>query len=427
MFYFYLSRKIFSSFLSVLIIAIFLQVSHAASIDKNMNINNLSIGSKDASKINGSFSIKNNTDNVFPELWYSTELFLDFSPSNSNLVNTSSTTFSIKKQENLTFNFTHTILSKIPEANYTLVIRVYTRTNEVIAFKKFSLGKMGTDSDFLQVDFENTYFSNKTKNNLALEGPTHSPNEVPVLKTFITNNGATIVATHPKITVYKRCIYLDPKPISEFVSKDEFVFKPGEKKEVLLNLPAFSLPESYYARIIFVDNTNVPISGNIEARYVVSGISAKIIGASAKYLDGKLIISQEIAGPADESKMSAATAQIETYDVNGVKIFEDSKSIDLNNTSQMLSFEKSIQLENGPIKIVHKVSYNNKILDTFTLEYNTSDISMASTDTNEISQNQNSSNSLSESNSTHNYILIIILLLVVLLTILFYFLKNRNF
>jgi hypothetical protein len=356
--------------------------TNSASYNTNtFSIKNFKITSKDSSTIQGTFTLLNNSSDVYPELWYSTQLFCSFEPGKSNLINWEYTPVSLTKLESQIITFIHPVPEKIPSADYNIVLRIYNRTGAILAIGFNSLGKMGSGSDFLHIYIEKTYYPNQATNKEPLSGPTFKQGEKPVLRTTVKNMSNSQINSKVKIATYKRNITYESKSISNIISDKVFTFAPNEEKIIDINLPTFTSPESYYFNIDFVDANVTKTSGIMEARYVLAGISAKIIETTANYKDGKLTINQTISGSADRTPITNAISYIDVYDEDANLLYSDQKALETINASISVSYEKTIDINNTSLEIIHTVKSGGTVLDTVTQNYLVEDISYQPTGT----------------------------------------------
>lgn len=372
-----LTRKIFAVFMSVCLLtqSILIVNSLENKAMRGVNIFDLNISAIGTDSIKGSFYLINKNEVFFPELIYSTEVYYDYDGYSSNLISINKTTISIGKLERKHVKFTHPLLPNMPKGNYSFIIRIYSKTGEVLGVDYQSLGEMGSNQEFLQIDSQKSFFKGKGDKATALSGPSFKSEEVPVLLCTIKNLGGSNIIARPLITAYKRNDTFEKEFVYQKLSEEKFEFFPDVETDIELRLPVFEVPESYYFRIIFVDNKNNIMSGILEARYVKMGVGAKIVSVSPNYLSGKLKLLTDVIGTSDGSTVSDALMEVAAYDSSERLIFSDVKSIDIGDKLEELEFEKEVSLQKGAIKVIITIKYEGRELDKNEILYNVEDIS----------------------------------------------------
>lgn len=365
--------------------------NHDFSFASNPSLafNDLHVVSTDSSYVSGEYTMNNPTDIVFPKLWVSSELYVDNSDATSALINIAYHPVEFKAYETKTFQFKHPLPNHIPRGNYSMVFRVLNRVNTelgIYALSSLELSSRnlspihlaGNEIAFLVPNASKTMFIQDGASPLPLTGPSFEIGEKPVLKASYKHNSSQSVTTRAKFEIYNRSVFLDEKPIFTEITSDIFTFEPNVEKEVTFLLPPMEKPESYYAVITLVDDKQKPISGMIEARYVIKGENAKIIDATTHFRDEKLMVVQHVAGPADGSRINHATLHLSVSDEMGEVVKKSQKLFQIDAIAKSVVFEFPIKGSTKLVRIHAEIEVNGNVLDQTATVYPMQDLVFAS-------------------------------------------------
>lgn len=163
----------------------------------------------------------------------------------------------------------------------------------------------------------------------------------------LANERRTVV---PRVKTYERNV---PNLAADFILEESYEFGPGEEKEIILHPrdPSVAKPGSYVAAMTLVDKNNpdIQLSSIMDARYVITGVSATILDArfdkSAYKAGEKGVLTATYIGPAD---FSSATAEIETqiFNQNNALVFKETKQTEIGPSAAETVFEFTQKKEN---------------------------------------------------------------------------------
>lgn len=334
----------------------------------DFEIKNLKITTSDETKIEGTFEIVNNTDKEFSGLYYATEVYV-LSQNSSNLMNKEYFSFGLGSKERKVITFRNLFKTKIPKGTYSVISRIYNRTGIDLAFNLKKIGTMGTDIDFLAYQPLNCYFLIGTQKKPANSGPSFKVSETPVLTATFKNISTKKIDATAFINVFKRERISFPIPLKTD-SSAKFSFEAGEQKSIDIKLPAMTDPESYQAVITMKNAIGSAISGEIEARYVVRGIGAKIINSTFTKLNEILTITYGVIGPADGSELPDSKIVVTIKDrKKNTEIYSNEIIIKLGQilykNKHEIPIDAAVKMMTATISVVHK----DKILDEAKYEY----------------------------------------------------------
>lgn len=349
-------------------------LSFEDSLDElyEVEVYDLNIDSVDEEMISGTFAVFNPTSNHFSNLYIASELYVDIPGKGTNLINKKTDSVVLPSDKTYVFSFEHDIPYSLPIGEYTLMIRLYNRTGIPLRFDWVVLNNLGNPSvNFLINDSSKSHIEKNGAKLDELSGPIYSNGEQPNLVLYIENIGDEPIEAFPEIRVYERSIFTYE---GYFLSEkgESIVFDPFSEKEVRVELPFIELPDSYLAVVNFRDiNDKNQISPDFEVRYVIEGVSGRIIDQFAKIGDEKLTLNYIIIGPADDSSISGATLDVSVWDKD-----LDKEVYSFNRALETLGKEPVNEMFSLPFKpteqtyiVFSDLIYEDKILDATTYWY----------------------------------------------------------
>jgi hypothetical protein len=351
---------------------IYFQSIEGQSFEKGLNnyyeiqIDHLSVERVTENYIIGTFNIYNPTDIYFTNFLIASELYVDTKDGITNLLNKKIDTIFLPSKQLLSIGFEHEIPPHIPDEDIRLRIRSYNRTgipfNFVETNRRFpKYSSVG----FLLNDSTESYIEKDGEQLDELSGPTYSINESPLLVLKMKNISENKLEVYPKIEVFERSYFTNLEPVVVSLGSN-LTFEPNETKEVQIQLPEMTKPESYLAGVRFLNVLNdEQISSVVEARYVVAGPSARILEKLGKIDQNTLNINYILIGPADGSTLENVTLRINVFDQDLKEIYATNQLIELLGDAP-ISKEIMIPaiLEQQAYSVLSDVFYQDEILDS---------------------------------------------------------------
>jgi hypothetical protein len=276
--------------------------------------------------------------------------------------------FTLAPGEKKTKNFEYQLPQNLPQKDYFVFrVRIANTKRE----------EWGWIDKVIQVGGEGKFLT--LENNWILKGGEklnpgggvgYQPGEIPQVIFDVSNQSNFTISAFYKIITYKRNV---GQIISE-VEKENFVFKPKEKKTITTELPQFFKPDSYLSEIKFFDSeTRQPISNSVEFRWVIEGEEdAEILSVAPEkdsYTAGESAkIKVQYTGPAhgDEEKPGEGKISINLYDEEGRLIGKKEENIKLKSGEKI--FEVPIIQSGKVAKIETSIKDRDKILDEYLQE-----------------------------------------------------------
>jgi hypothetical protein len=337
----------------------------------DIQIGNLQIQSVTAEKITGTFALSNPKDIYFSKLHIGTELYHMADEHSSNLINKEFTTIVLPRRSSYTYEFEHKIPYNIPFGSYDFLLRLYSQSGTPLNFASSPLEDLGSYSTpFIINDPDYSHLlQNGQKIDDPLSGPNYNPLDDVIYVLLLENLSNQDIKVIPIVKVYDRSYVINSTPI-EMQEGSEILFKPNEKKEVRISLPKIQKPRSYLASLSFLNQVDRgQISPNFEARYVISGVSAKILDHFASTNSASLSINTVIVGPADGSEIENANLKVSSYDASSKKqLYEESHPISkLHEDHLTITTHFPINHNIDRYLVQSEIIYDDKILDS-TLE-----------------------------------------------------------
>jgi hypothetical protein len=329
-------------------------------------------------KIEGNFVIINSSNTTYKDLFYKISILYKQSEGNINPINQSTTELVLTQNQTQNINFNHTIPVNALTGSYYIFLDIQNSTGINLAKKMstFTLQKGGTG--FLICDTKTIAIETKDGDVSPLSGPSFNPGEKPKLKFSMKNIGSISVNSKIKGKIYKRNITYNPTPVYDGTIQT-VNFGVGEEKKLIIEIPSMSVPESYLVVVSFESDKNEVVSGEIEARFVVTGASAKILSHNISVENRNVFGGCDVVGPSDGSNLSDVKAVITLYDTkNKSEILKKEETINLNSNSVSLTFSKKINPDIKNINVKIEILHQNKILDSLEKEYTSNEVMIVS-------------------------------------------------
>ncbi len=335
-----------------------------------VSITKLDFNKVDSSGIEGTFEIENSASSFAGDLVYVTEVYAGEEFQDWGLVSKIVTDpLELYPNESKTINFTHPLYSNISDNTYHMIVKILTRTGLVAGIHMEQIGRIEGSNYWLSSRVNDVKIIKDGQEGYALGGENYMPGESPEGYILLTNSTSQAIKAYPRITVYARDYHFRAQPV-DMVSGTAENFQPGETKKVSISLPGQNEPESYLAAVVMVDEEDNPVSGVHEFRYVVEGVSAKIlnIDVSVGEADSAVRTHVEVIGPADGTELENSMVETKVYDSeSGELLEEDSQTVRLDSEGTVVTIDTTFDKEIPDLRIEAAIKHQDEILDSSVL------------------------------------------------------------
>lgn len=356
-------------------VIIFSTVSYGSVGKTNFSVEEIELYNVAEHKISGYFRVKNNSQIFYPEQKYILYLIPSDCAEYGNgirtaYVSTSAKEFSLSPLEDKIVAFEIDIPS-IPDKLYNLGVIVTNNASEVTNIKYVEYLKLGKGNEYIiSAEDEANYY--KIKNFEApLSGPYMNSGEVPDAYIKIKSTYKESITLIPECTIYKRGPYFEKGNPLAVERNDKIKLKSGEAKEIKINLPVMTEPESYYIKVRFLDESGNPVSGEYYFRYVVNGATAKISSINTLYNDvnNELKIFYNLIGSSDGQNLTNTEVVTGVYRNDTNELLEKyiNKS-DIVATEYMVSFRIKVPEDKPPLTVYITITQDDNLLAAKYLE-----------------------------------------------------------
>lgn len=329
-------------------------------------IDNINITYKDSTLIKGTFEVSNLNDIYVGNLVYVTKVYRGKLAREWELVNEVVVPFQIYPKEIKVVNFVHKLPLNLVTDYYRITITILNENGLIVGYAVKDVGNIEGTNVFLISQNSEDKFISDGKENSALNYNIVQAGESPQIKINLTNISSQIIKAWPIVKIYAGESEFKSLVISEFKGNVE-EFQKNEKKEIIIKLPPQEKAGLYVASVTMMDKDNNPVSGIHEFRYIVKGISAKIVNVDALFneLGSKVKIRVSISGPLDFSKIPNAIVEVNVYEHNtGELIKQEAKVFELGPMIQTIDFDLELNGVMQDLRIETFIKYNSKILDS---------------------------------------------------------------
>lgn len=338
------------------------------------SISNLKLVAQNSEKAIVRFEITNNTDNYYSELFCVPTLKINGDLELKNFYvpyyNYEAKEFTLEPRETKIISLDCAFPENMPNKSALISIDFYSKTNK-ISFSGETVF-LNTIRPSFYGFIEGEYLPSwKLKNGEYVQagsGPNVTIDELPQVRLNLTSTFSEEKTIYPQMLLYERSDIYNSKPIYNEVG-DGIKFKAGEKKEVLVDVPGITKPESYLLKINFVDESGIAVSPVYDYRYVIKGESAKVsLITFSSTVSGK-VVKVYAYGPADGGTLENAELEVLGYNESGNVIFNSKKNVILGNDETISEIHINGSIT-GKITVEAKISYEGNILTSKKEELN---------------------------------------------------------
>lgn len=287
--------------------------------------------------VQGTFTVENRDQNVQGGLQYQVEVLgpapevetgkleADTAPQYDRVIDPLNLTLLPGSTKTVPFRYQAPLL---PKGDYRLRIRVVTSQGRKLGWHDATV-HLGVPNASFIVLRSNAILLPDKKTAGPQEGPNVEGGSTFTLQALAENVGSAAISVRPHREVYRWDI--------SGQKVDEQTFDPvtvRSKETVVVEVPvtAGTVPDAYHAVLTLRDQEERRISGQAAFRFVVKGISAKVVTASfdriATARGSQAVISTTLVGPADRETEANVTARVELLDGSRV-VAEEARMLPL--------------------------------------------------------------------------------------------------
>lgn len=317
--------------------------------------------------VKGSFIVENQDNTAVGQVYFTTTLVADSASGLEQQVVEQPATqlITLSALERRTITYSLPALNRLNTGTYHVVVRGWTQTGLPFSVQSTTLTISDTANTFLEFNTKKAVLYRGSEVIPPLAAATFTSSERPSVTVVVHNDHPLNFSVVPHIDVYARAVVpgeqavkSEQYPATTIVGKDD--------TELTFALPLMVTPESYLARVQLFDTHNTPLSGYQEVRWVVGGESGKILTTKVQgtqYLT-RTVLSAEVSvvGPADSSKINAASLAVRVLDKSKKVLYSDRISInELTTTPRTLTIP--IEFKTGLISL-HDLTFQATLMGT---------------------------------------------------------------
>lgn len=354
-------------FLFMVGVGLLLNISMAESVSEFYSISSREIISQNEESVTICFDIHNNTGNYYPELYYVTTLETAKESVEETLPykEYGAQKFSLFPYESKLLIKECDLPEKLPNKELILKVEIYSKsyTNPISSFY-YIIRSENRFEGFLEKESEPYWKNGKDKLIDAIEEISVDKNNFPKMYLKLKSSFKEEKVVLPSYVVYER----NETTINPIYRGNEsiIVFKPGETKEIELNLPNLTNSKKYLLKLSFIDGVGNRISSIYEYKYIISGESARV--TNIFYDKENSVLRTYLYGT---KELKGVDVDINVYDKNKNLISTKKSTIDLKTEDMYLDMELQNILEDI-VFVTVKVSFKGKELAKKTEELNLS-------------------------------------------------------
>jgi len=351
------------------VFGLFFSNSANADLAPGIFVTELNISGIKDNEIKGEFTIWNSEKYYLTDLNYEIKLLQGdaFKGFISLLdVGVSKEMFFVAPGQKITKPFAFQYPKNIIDGDYTLRAQIITSKGSELGWEDKTVSLKG-ENKFLEIIPISAKVSFEGEDSPPGIGITIGPEEK-IIGIFSVKNLGKEITVIPRIKIFKRQFNM---PLAKEYQDKPITFKNEETKEIRLEMPSISAPESYLAEVkLYKDNQQ--ISGIVYFRWVVEGQGGKVLYIKTdkdSYGAGEnMEITITSVGPADLSNIGAGKLEVAVYDNLGNVVAKTSKDITLN--PHILTSVITIPVEKDLIspRIEAKLTKGENVLDQHTAD-----------------------------------------------------------
>jgi len=344
-----------------------INVAFASTGKVEFDVTNFTVYTIVNDTIKGGFEINNKTAYATSDMYYSVVVVPDSMDAfNLDAVAYESEPkqFTLLPSEKKVLSFEIGPLDSLYKDDYNIVLKIMSKTSTLWSDEAIGPFRLGEEVEsIISSDYDKTHFYKIDNYTEPFSGPYFDQGKSPKAYINLKSTFKDKITLTPKYTIYKRTESYLSEPL-KIIYGDNITLKAKEQKTVELKLPVMDEPESYLIKVSFL-NDGRKVSYDYLFRYVVNGVSAKVLGFSTyyDYMDQKLKINTMLIGPASGETLKDVGVVIgigsDKAEIDSI-VFDE--KLDLTPQTTNLSFE--VEIKENTKQVVSKVllSYNGRII-----------------------------------------------------------------
>lgn len=276
--------------------------------------------------------------------------------------------FDLRPGEGKSFDFSY-VPPRLPAGEYYLYLQLTLKKGLWLPWKEVKVKLRESREKYVYCN--DSFILKGGEKHFPLEGVPFLPGEVPVAVLNAYNPKAEELVVRICTTVYRREENLEV--VHESCEKDPLTLRPGSNL-LSLKLPPMEKPESYLAKISFVDKSGVISAGETRFRYVIVGPDAEIL--TMRFEERGLSFGEtfelevEVVGPADGSDLGEGLLVVELVDPRGSCGKAEAK-VRLWDKREVVKLSPIAERDCKPSAIQAKIVHKNQALDAYSYQFPT--------------------------------------------------------
>ena len=344
----------------------------AADVEVDMYLLDLNATTVNNEKIEGTFTVQNIENKSPTASFYRIDVCVGDKFEEWELISAGDKIpFDIGAKETKTIQYTYEFPEAIPTGEYHIIARLLTRTGMPITVNTLDVGKIeGTDRFLETITGSMQIKTLSGEYVLPQSGPTFSKDDSPEAIVKLNNKSNQDINAYAEIVVHAREIGF--KESEEKIVKSEIAtFKANSETEYTINLPLMETPESYLAVVTMKDENDKVISGELKYRYVIAGISGKILDITGLYnreiKDAEVQV--QVSGPSDGTTLENAKLVFTVYNKDtGEEIKKVEEVIDIGGATRIAAVPLELETVVENMEVEAKLMFGLTELDSNRVE-----------------------------------------------------------
>lgn len=272
-------------------------------------------------------------------------------------------TYSFAPNEKKTISFVYNP-PKLPLGQYRLRLQIITQNGNQYGWEDYATTVGIKDAQFISVA-QGPLLLGKNAHD-PLEGVNIPASSALTAELSVKASGAKTILATPVLTTYSFDV---TGPVVSVTKGAPIIISSNKNLQTIIPIATPSAPGAYQATLVFHDASGNVISPMAQYRWVVIGITARIVsGRFTSLEDSKATVQFDIAGPADGQNSVNTEVHVVLLDgdkviTEGVKVFSALGKNGLQSGTAAFTFDSP--LVNPGIRITLANTANNSQLDAY--------------------------------------------------------------
>lgn len=344
----------------------------ANDVEVQMYLLDLKATKVNSQVVEGTFTVQNLENKIPTATFYRMEVYVGDTFETWELVSMGEQiSFDIGAKETKTIPYKYDFPDVIPTGEYHLVARLLTRTGMPITVNTIDLGKIEGTDRFLETVTGYTMIKDTSGQEvLPHSGPTFGKTDNIEAHVRLKNKSKEDINAYAEIIVYAREIGFKEKE-EKIVKTEVSTFKANTETDYIISLPQMEIPESYLAIVTMKDENDKVISGQLKYRYVIAGISGKILDITGLYnkevKDAEIQV--QVSGPADGTTLENSKLVFTVYNKDTNEVIKTVEEIiDLGGETRIAAVPLELDTVVENMEIEAKLMFGLNELDSNKVE-----------------------------------------------------------